>query len=73
MLCTENKGGSSGCSVVKNRPANAGDSGVIPGSEDPLEKGSGSSLQYPFLGNPIDREAWQATVPLQKSWTQLRD
>jgi len=28
----------SGGSVVKNPPANAGDSGSIPGLEDPLEK-----------------------------------
>ena len=28
-----------GGSVVKNPPANAGDSGLIPGSEDPMEKG----------------------------------
>ena len=73
MLCAENKGGFPGCSVVKNRPANARDSGSIPGSEDPLEKGSGNPLQYSFLGNPMDREAWQATVQLQKSWTHLRD
>ena len=30
--------GFSGGSVVKNPPANAGDSGSIPGSGDPLEK-----------------------------------
>ena len=30
--------GFSGGSVVKNLPANAGDWGSIPGSEDPLEK-----------------------------------
>ena len=28
-----------GGSVVKNPPANAGDLGLIPGSEDPMEKG----------------------------------
>ena len=28
-----------GGSVVQNPPANAGDSGLIPGSEDPMEKG----------------------------------
>ena len=27
-----------GSSVVKNLPANAGDAGLIPGSEDPLEE-----------------------------------
>ena len=30
--------GFSGVLVVKNPPANAGDKGLIPGSEDPLEK-----------------------------------
>ena len=25
-------------------------------------EGNGSPLQYPCLGNPIDRQAWQATV-----------
>ena len=32
------------------------------GWEDPLDKGSGNSLQYSGLENPIDGEAWQATV-----------
>ena len=31
-------GGFPGGSVVKNPPADAGDAGSIPGSEDPLEK-----------------------------------
>ena len=43
-----------GGSAVKNSPANARDSGLIPGS------GNGNLLQYSFLGNPMDREAWQA-------------
>ena len=32
------------------------------GQEDPLGGGHGNPLQYPCLGNPIDREAWWATV-----------
>ena len=33
------------------------------GWEDPLEKGMAiHSIQYPCLGNPTDREAWQLTV-----------
>ena len=32
------KGGFPGISVVKNAPGNAGDTGLIPGQEDPLEK-----------------------------------
>ena len=30
--------------------------------EGPLEKINGNPLQYSCLGNPMDREAWQATV-----------
>ena len=47
----------------KNSPANAGDirdEGLILGQEDPLEEGN--LLQYSCLDNPMDREAWQATV-----------
>ena len=51
-----------GDSVVKNLPANAGDEGLIPGlGRSPGER-NGKSLQYSCLGNPIDREAWQAAV-----------
>ena len=39
------------------------------GSKDTLEK-NGYSLQYSCLENPMDREAWWATVPgVTKSWT----
>ena len=51
-----------GDSVVKNLPANAGDSGSIPGSGRSLGGGNGSPLQYPCLENPKDRGAWRATV-----------
>ena len=34
----------------------------IPGLGRSPERGNGNSLQYSCLGNPIDREAWQATV-----------
>ena len=30
--------------------------------EDPLGEGNGNPLQYSSLENPMDREAWQATV-----------
>ena len=49
--------------MVKNPPANAGDSkdmrlisrlGRFPG------EGNGNLLQYSCLGNPMDRGAWQA-------------
>ena len=32
------------------------------GREDPLEKGNNNQLTYSCLGNPMDREAWWATV-----------
>ena len=30
--------------------------------EDPLEKEMTNHLQYSWLGNPMDRGAWRATV-----------
>ena len=51
--------------VVKNLPANAGDikdMGLIPGSGRSPGVGHGSPLQYSCLDNPMDREAWLATV-----------
>ena len=51
-----------GGSVVKNPPANAVDTGLIPGSERSLGKGNGNPLQYSCLGNPMDRRAWRATI-----------
>ena len=58
-------GGFPGDTVVKNLPAHAGDgrdSGLIPGEGRSPGKGNGNSLQYSCLGNPMDREAWWATV-----------
>ena len=52
-----------GGSVVKNPPANAGDTGSIPGSERSPGEGNGNPLQYSCLENTMDRGAWQATVP----------
>ena len=52
----------------------AGDPGLIPGWGESPGEGNGNPLQYPCLGNPLDRGAWQATVPgVSKSWTQLGD
>ena len=51
--------------VVKNLPANArdaGDTGLISGSGRCPGEGNGNPFQYPCLGNPMDRGAWQATV-----------
>ena len=51
-----------GGSVVKTLLPNAGDPALIPGSGRPSEEGNGNPLQYSWLGNPMDRESWQATV-----------
>ena len=50
-----------GGSVSGNPPANAGDTGLIPGSGRSPGKGNGDPLQYSCLENPMDRGAWQAT------------
>ena len=60
-----------GSSMVKNLSANAGNSGSIPGLERSPEKGNGNPLQYPCLGNPMDKGAWQATV-LEVTKSQIR-
>ena len=51
--------------VVKNLPPNSGgtrDSGSIPVSGRSTRGGNGNPLQYSCLGNPMEREAWWATV-----------
>ena len=48
--------------VVKNTPDNAGDIGLIPGSERSPGEGSGNSLQYSCLENSLDQGAWKAAV-----------
>ena len=60
--------------VVKNLPANARDAGLIPGLGRCPGGGSGNSLQYPCLGNPVDKGSWWATAHgVTKSRTQLND
>ena len=48
--------------MVKNLPAKAEDTGSIPGSRRSLGEGNHNPLQYPCLGNSMDRGAWQTTV-----------
>ena len=62
-------------SAVNNSPANAGDVGLIPGSERSSGEGNGYPLQYSYLGNPIDRGTCWAVVHggLQMSRTRLSD
>ena len=47
----------------KESASNAGDPGLIPGSERSPEEGSGNSLQYSCLENSMDRRAWWAVSP----------
>ena len=51
--------------MVNNLLASAGDlrdTGLIPGLGRSPGAGNGNPLRYSCLENPIDREAWQATV-----------
>ena len=48
--------------VVKNPPVNAGDAGSIPGLGRSPGGGHGNPFQYSCLENPMDKEAWWATV-----------
>ena len=61
--------------VLKNLPADAGtvqDAGSIPGSGRSPAGGHGNPCQYSCLENPMERAAWQATVPrVAKSRTRL--
>ena len=67
----------SGGIVVKNPPANTGDTrdmNLIPGSGRPLGVGNGNPLQYSFLENSMDGEAGRATDHgVTKSRTRLSD
>ena len=58
--------------MVKNPPANAGDTGSVPGSGRSPEVGNDKPLQYSHLENSMDRGAWRATVHgVTKNQTQL--
>ena len=47
----------------KESTCNAGDPGSSHGSGRSPGEGNGNPLQYPCLGNPMHRGAWEATVP----------
>ena len=60
----------SDCSVVKNSPANAGNLVSVPRLGRSPGGGHGNPIQYSCLDNPMDREAWWATVHgIAKSWS----
>ena len=73
-------GAGKGGSAVKNPPAiqelqemRVWPLGLIPVLGISPGGGHGNPLQYSWLGNPMDRGAWQATVcQVTKSWTQLK-
>ena len=46
----------------KESACNAGDLGSIPGLGRSPGEGNGNPLHYSWLENPMDREAWRATV-----------
>ena len=47
-----------GGSLVKNLPANAGDTRSVPDPGRFSGEGNGNPLQHSCLGNPMDRGAW---------------
>ena len=51
-----------GGSVVKNLPANAGDTGSVLGFRRCPGEGNGNPLQYSCLGKSMDRKGLWATV-----------
>ena len=53
--------------VKKNPPANAGNAGSIPGSGRSPGEGNGNPLQYPCLGNPMDRRVELGVLHVMES------
>ena len=57
-------------SAVKNPPANAGDTGSVPGLERSPGVANGSPLQYSWLDSPMDRgDSWATVHGVAKSQT----
>ena len=72
LVITWSWGGFPGGSEVKNPPANAGDTGLIPGSGRFPGEGTGYPLQLSCLKNPMDGGAWWATAHgIAESQTRL--
>ena len=67
-------GGFPGGSEDKASACNVGDPGSIPGLGRSPGEGNGNPLQYSCQENPMDREAWRATVHgVTNSRTRLSD
>ena len=68
---------SPGGSKVKNLPASVGDTrdaSLIPAAERSPGAENGNPLQYSYLENSMDREAWWAAVHgVTKNQTRLND
>ena len=63
-----------GGSEVKASASSVGNPGSIPGLGRSPGEGNGNPLQYSCLENPMDREAWWATVHgVPKSRTRQSD
>ena len=63
-----------GGAVVKNLPVSAGDGGSTSGFRRSPGAGNDNLLQYSWLENSMDREAWHAVVyGVAKSQTVLSD
>ena len=57
---------------VEEPACDAGDQGSVSGLGSSSGEGNGNPFQYSCLENPMDREAWWATVSeVAKSQTQL--
>ena len=54
------EGKASACN--EGNPEDTGDAGSIPGSGRFPGEGNGNSLQYSYLGNPMDGGSWRAMV-----------
>ena len=60
------------CPIPPANEGDARDTGLIPGLERSSGEGKCNPLQYPCLGNPMDRGAWRDTVyRVTKSQTWL--
>ena len=60
-------------SMVKNLPANAGDTGWIPGSERSLRGGKGKLVQYSYLENYMHKRGarWASVHGVAKNQPRL--
>ena len=63
-----------GVSNGKESASNSGDPSSIPGLRGSTGERNGNPLQHSWLGNPMDRGSWWATVyGVPKNWTQLHN